>query len=303
MSRMPVVVGYDASETGRRALDWAVAEAERRTSPLTILYSYGVTFAPDPVGGQYPVESETGARTAAEELLTGAKGIAHEAAPKLVVETVLSPEPASGALIEQGRTAEILVVGARGRDAFGALVLGSTAMQVATHASCPTVVVPSEGRGRAAGPELGRVVVGVDASPSAEPAIAFAFEEAAIRGVGLTAVHAWEAPFFDTPGGKGGVVPRHVLQEDLAVAVAQERESLDIALTGWVGKFPEVDVRQVVVHQKAAGALVGASAGAELLVVGSRGRGGFASLLLGSVSYRVLRHAHCPTAVVRPTRG
>jgi len=303
MSTMAVVVGYDASETGRKALEWAVREAVRRGAPLRILYAYGIPLAADPVALPYPTDSEDIARAVARDLLTAGVALAKAIAPELDIDTVLETLPAAAALVDQGRSADVLVVGARGMDAFGALVLGSTAMQVATHASCPTVVVPSDGRGRSWGPEAGRVVVGVDSSPSSDPAIAFAFEEAGLLGVGLTAVHAWEAPFFDTPGGKGGAVPRHVLQDDLAAVVVQERDSLDVSLTGWQGKYPDVDVRHVIVHQKAAAALVGASAGAELLVVGSRGRGGFASLLLGSVSYRVLRHAHCPTAVVRPSRG
>lgn len=302
METMPVVVGYDGSETGRTALDVGVREAARRKVSLTILHAYVLPVTPVPVGIEYSGETEHRVREAAEKQLADAVDWATMAAPGIEVTGELETLPAAEALIERGRTASLLVLGSRGLGGLGELVLGSTAIQVATHATCPTVVVPPEERVVDAGPEAGRVVVGVDPSPSSDSAIAFAFEEAALRGIGLTAVHAWDAPFFDSPGGKGGVIPRHILHEDFAAVISQEGEILDASMTGWQDKYPEVDVRRVLVHQQAAAALIGASAGAELLVVGSRGRGGFTSLLLGSVSYKTLHRAHCPVAVVRSVR-
>jgi nucleotide-binding universal stress UspA family protein len=299
---MPVVVGFDGSPTGRRALDVAVREAARRKARLLIIHSYVVPVTPVPVGIEYSAEAEARARETAEQRLAEGLDWATMTAPGVEVEGELTTLPAAEVLIERGRDAAVLVVGSRGLGSLGELVLGSTAVQVATHASCPTVVVPPEDRVRDAGHEAGRVVVGVDPSPSSDSAIAFAFEEAAMRGLGLTAVHAWDAPFFDSPGGKGGAIPRHILHEDFAAVISQEGEILDASMTGWQDKFPEVEVRRVLVHQQAAAALIGASAGAELLVVGSRGRGGFTSLLLGSVSYKVLHHAHCPVVVVRAVR-
>lgn len=302
MLTLPIVIGYDGSPTSRHALDWALEEARLRALPIAIVHAYSVPLTPVPMGVEYAAPSAEAVRAGDAEVLAEAEARAGAVRPAVEVTTQLVVAPAALALLDAGEQASMVVVGTRGAGGFGELVLGSTAAQVAMHASCPTVVVPMGGTEVRPGPEAGRVVVGVDGSDRSAGALAFAFEEAALRGIGVTAVHAWEAPFFDLPGGKGGVIPRAVLEQDLAREVGQEHQVLDEALTGWREKYPEVDVRSVVVHQHAAEALAGASAGAELLVVGARGRGGFSALLLGSVSHPVLHHAHCPVVVVRPVR-
>lgn len=173
METMPVVVGYDGSETGRTALDVGVREAARRKVPLTILHAYVVPVTPVPVGIEYSDETEHRVRDAAVKQLADAVDWATMAAPGIEVTGDLETLPAAEALIERGRTASLLVLGSRGLGGLGELVLGSTAMQVATHATCPTVVVPPDERVMDAGPEAGRVVVGVDPSPSSDSAIAF----------------------------------------------------------------------------------------------------------------------------------
>ena len=170
----------------------------------------------------------------------------------------------------------MIVVGSRGLGGFSGLLLGSVGVQLAAHAGCPVVVVRRDGR--ADGPEAGRVVVGVDGSHDADRAMRFAFEQASFRGVGLTAVHTYIWPDSTGPG---DMLPLVYDEDDLR---DDERRLLAESVAGWTDKFPDVDVRRSVVRGTAAGVLTHLSHGAELLVVGSRGRGGFTGLLLGSVS-------------------
>ena len=187
-------------------------------------------------------------------------------------------------LSSEARRAQLLVLGDRGLGEVAGLVLGSVAVSLAARGACPVVVV----RGERAGAD-GPVVVGVDGSPVSEAALAFAFDAAAARGVDLVAVHAWSPTAID---------------EELASLVewdaSAESAVLAERLAGWGQKYPQVAVRRTVVRDGAVRALVTASAGAQLVVVGSRGRGNAAGLLLGSVSHGVLHGAHCPVAVVRP---
>jgi nucleotide-binding universal stress UspA family protein len=135
--------------------------------------------------------------------------------------------------------------------------------------------------------------VGVDGSPASDSALGFAFEEASLRGTGLTVVHAWTMPVSTGPG---DILP---LVYDIDEVNAEETRLLAETVAGWQEKYPDVRVHRVVAHGAPAHELVQRSAGAELLVVGSRGRGGFRGLLLGSVSQAAIHHAQCPVAVVR----
>jgi nucleotide-binding universal stress UspA family protein len=138
------------------------------------------------------------------------------------------------------------------------------------------------------------VVVGVDGSPTSEAALAFAFEAAATRGVSLVAVHTWWDLFVD---------PTMAPLPDWDAIEVDEREVLAERLSGWGEKYPDVPVQRLVERDQPAHALVEQSLRAQLVVVGSRGRGNFAGLVLGSVSHAVLHRAHCPVAVVRADSG
>jgi nucleotide-binding universal stress UspA family protein len=143
------------------------------------------------------------------------------------------------------------------------------------------------------GPEAGRVVVGMDGSEFASSELlAFAFEEAAWRRTGHTALHAWQEPRDGLPL-KGETIPEFVHGE-----VQAERRRLAERVGGWQEKYPHVDVRHVVLEQSPAAALLAASTGAELVVVGSHASARRQSLLLGSVSQELLHDAQCPVAVV-----
>jgi nucleotide-binding universal stress UspA family protein len=297
VSNKPIVVGYDGSERCELALDWALAEARARGSWVRIVHAVLPPVDPWPAGREFAEPFPGIQVTAAEQVVAEGLATARRKSPDVEVDSRVATGSAASVLMGVSGEAEMIVVGSRGLGGFAELLLGSTGVALAAHAPCPVVVVRPTRAGIEPGPDAGRVVVGVDGSSLSGEALSFAFEEAALRGVGLTAVHFWPAPFFHAPG-KGAPIPGDVVAEEFRHA---ELPSLAEALAAARERFPLVDVRQIVVHAAPAGALVAASAGAELLVVGSRGRGGFASLLLGSVSHAVLHHAHCPVAVVRPT--
>lgn len=244
--------------------------------------------------GYVHIEDDGGV-PAGQAVLAEAVTFCSQYAPEVAhSEMLVSARPAQ-AILDAASGASSVVMGSRGLGSLAELVVGSTSFAVATHAEVPVVVVRSPSA-ETAGADAARVVVGVDGSDSSEKALQYALDEAAVRGTGVTAVRAWRAAFFDGLSAKGGAIPAHV--ED-AVVVPTEITALRESLEPWLAKYPDVDVRQEVVHAEAADALSAASAGAALMVVGSRGRGGFRSLLLGSVSHAVLHHANCPVAVVR----
>ena len=295
MDASRIVVGYDGSVTSRAALEWGIAEARARHTSLRIVHVLASPAVAVTGYGIYePLDSELVLKVG-EQTLASAVERVQEIAPDLEVDTRLIPGPPAQGLLDHLDGAELVVVGRRGHGTFGELLLGSTSLALATHAPCPVIVL-REGVGRPIeAVEAGRVVVGVDGSELSSEALAFAFEEASLRRAGLTALHAWDAPFFDVPGHGGPGVPdamREFQDEELRL--------LSESLAGWREKYPDVDVRQTLVHEEPVKALVEASPGAALLVVGSRGRGGLRSMLLGSVSHALVHHARCPVAVVRP---
>jgi nucleotide-binding universal stress UspA family protein len=295
MATKQVVVGYDGSESSRVALTWAMQAARGRKLPVLIAHA-GYSSAGAVAGFMPSVEpSPEALHVAAQAMITAAVHEARREVPGVEVSTTVVPGPAVQVLLEVMDGAELGVVGSRGRGSFHELLIGSTSLQLAAHVSCPLVVVRSM-EYVDPGPEAGRVVVGVDGSQVASAAVAFAFEEASLRGCGLTAVHAWQVPAFDAYG--WGPVPT-----DPAVLDLYEQEAMRVlaeSMAGWAEKYPDIDLRQSLVRDGAVAALVKASKGAEVVVVGSRGLGGFGSLLLGSVSHAVLHHAHSAVALIRP---
>ncbi len=295
MANRPIVVGYDGSDTSELALEWALSAAGKRHTSVRIVHAVPILVEPLPafVGSTEPNVSAL--RTAAEKTVETAVAKAHRTAPDVKVESLVLRGSGASALVGEPGETELIVVGSRGLGSFDEFLLGSTGIQLATHATCPVVVIHPPHGDVEPGPDSGRVVVGVDGSALSVEALGFAFEEAALQGCGLTAIHAWETPFFDSPG-KGAPTPDSVVADEFG---GEELQALTDAMNAWRQKFPGVHVREVVVHASPAAALVTASAGARLLVVGRRGRGGFRALLLGSVSHSVLHHAHCAVAVVR----
>lgn len=285
----PVVAGVDGSECALQAVRWAAAEAARRRLPLRLVAAHTFPaggFIGDPGLGVDP-------RAVLREVVLGnleaAATAAAEVAPGLAVERADVDGDAAVVLAAESRRAALVVLGDRGLGGFTGLLLGSVAVTLSAHAACPVVVV----RGVEADPAVPRpepVVVGVDGSPGSEAALAFAVEAAVARGVPLLAVHAWRDVLVDAT--MAPLVDWDAVESD-------EREVLAERLAGIRTAQPDLVVRRLVVRDRPARALVEQSRGAQLVVVGSRGRGGVQGLLLGSVSQQLLHHAHCPVAVVR----
>jgi nucleotide-binding universal stress UspA family protein len=196
-------------------------------------------------------------------------------------------------LLDQSKTAHTIVLGSRGAGGFADLVVGSTTLHVAAHATCPVIAVPDTSDEDK--PRHG-VVVGVDGSEVSQAAIGYAFETAAEMDEKLTAIWAWMDP---TRTGVGRMMPGTFDQNEV---VKGERAALDDAMSGWSEKYPEVEVEQKVVLGHPVPALASSSTDARLLVVGCRGRGALRSLVLGSVSHGALHHAAGPVAVVHHSR-
>ena len=280
-----IVVGVDGSPTSDLALGWAVEEATRRTLPLHIIHAFSYGYPMTDMGMGYAIN---GLRQLADGVRKDAVSRARRENPELVItwsEPACRPAPA---LVDASEMADTVVVGARGMSAARGVFMGSVSVQVAAHARCPVVIVHDTPTKAAGSP----VVVGVDGSDVSNSAIAYAYEQASSRGVGLTVVHAW---WLD-----------HV--EDAAAAAiwtvdwqtfAQEEQALVAeSLAGWQEKYPDVAVRRHSVRGLPVEALIRQSENACLVVVGTRGRGGFGGLLLGSVSQGVMHRAQCPVAIV-----
>ncbi len=292
VEREVVVVSVD-DDTSGNAVDWAAAEAATRGSHLRIVHAFRPPLPADPYGFVAQIDDVLPVRTAAEQVLREAVVRAHSVASDIDVSTRLTPGSAARGLLGEAQAARLLVVGSHGRTGLRGLLAGSVSVHVATHASCPVVVIrPTDSaRGIGTAPRaVARVVVGVDRKPSCTPAIGFAFQAARQREIPLTAVHAWTP---DPPADLEGVAARPAMAEDFA------RRAVEKALAPWRDEFAGVPVITRMVCGDPAPTLITESRGAALLVVGSRGRGHILGTVLGSVSQTVLNHAHCPIAVVQ----
>jgi nucleotide-binding universal stress UspA family protein len=284
MKRREIVVGVDGSPASRAALAWASAEAARRECGLTILHAYDwhVIGARAPIGG--PLADD--ARHRAEQLVATAVAEAKAVAPALSVHGQAVRGAAGPTLVAAAEPAELVVVGSRGRGGFASLLLGSVSQQVATHATGPVVVV----RGR---PDpVGSIVVGVDGSEAAHDALGIAFEEAGLRQTRIVAVRV-----YTLPTAWGNEMASYA--DDREERRRFELEALLDDLAPWKEKYEQTPIEAVVVEAHPAGALTGLSHTAQLVVVGTRGHGGFSGLLLGSVSLQLLHHAECPVLIAR----
>ncbi|MBU8859711.1 MULTISPECIES: universal stress protein [unclassified Micromonospora] len=286
MSGEEILVGYDGSADAAVALNWALDEAGRSGRPVRLAYVFEwltVTgwIGPGVAPGVWPDEA---ARQQVEELVRKAAADAAADRRGLTVHGEVFDGPPALVLQERSAEAGMLVLGSRGHGGFGGLLAGSTAVSVTAHAHCPVVVV-RDGQAATSGP----VVVGSDGSESALRALGFAVERAAERDVPLRVLRAWEPP------GDRWVPPDF----DPEQVAASERAAAEAELAPWRESFPDVPAEIEAVPGSASSLLVEASRSAQLVVVGSRGRGGLRGMLLGSVSQQLIQHSHCPVAVVR----
>ncbi len=282
-----IVVGYDGSPDSRAALDWAIREAASRRFGIRVVHcepdlrmwdGAAATMAGAPVlATALPEDGPTPASEAAA--LVAAAGVP--------VETVSGAGPPAGVLVEQSRSAAMVVIGSRGHGAVSSAILGSTVAHVASHSHAPVIV--AQAQGAADGP----VVVGVDGSPHSEELVGWAIDHASRHGLALEVLHAYAIPVYP------GVVP-YVPPEEITRATSDfEKRVAAETLAGWRERYPDVDVRVTVSHGRPGPLLVRATERASLTVVGSRGRGAFLGMLLGSTSQSLLQHATGSVAVLR----
>jgi len=282
-----VVVGVDGSPASDAALRWAVSEAQRTRQRLHLIHALEnevVLHEKEQLGTKE-------APASADPVLTAARDAVRAMAPEvqLTLHSVTGFAPTT--LTAASRLAHTVVVGSHGRSALPTALLGSVSHQVAIHSSCPVVVVRESGAREVDGP--GRVIVGVDGSEASEPGLAYAFAYASSTGSDLTAVHTWWWEPLE------GVSLGEPWIGDWTQIATQEGSLISEVLAGWSQRYPDVEVTSHVVRGDPVVELLEQSRGARLLVVGSRGRGGFVGLMLGSVSRRILKRATCPVAVVR----
>ena len=284
-----IVVGADGSPSSDVAVDWAAEEAARRGLPLHVIHAFSFEHTMTRSGLGHSFDD---LRQVAHRVRKDAVDRARRAQPEL---SITWDEPAyapAGALVGASGTAATVVVGARGVSATGGVLVGSVSAQLAMHARCPVVVVHD----RPTAPPGAPVIVGVDGSALSTNAISYAFEQASSRGVGLTVVHAWWLQYVE------GAPETAVGTPDWQQFAQEEQSLVAESLTGWQDKYPDVAVRRHSVRGLPVEALVRQSENACLVVVGTRGRGGFAGLLMGSVSQGVMQRSRCPVAVVHAAR-
>ncbi|MDJ0396481.1 universal stress protein [Rhodococcus sp. G-MC3] len=287
-----VVVGVDGSAGAEAAALWAADIAQSSGSPLHLVCAVEESYF-------YMAEP---AMVVSVDILDHYRAQAHDMVEKLAARiTDKFPEAQISKSVDTGSVADVLVgythtsrmavIGASGSGIIGSVLLGSIAQRVLENATCP-VVVWREGASAGDGP----IVVGIDGSPASSVAVAEAFDMASTLGKALIAVHTW-----NTRTQSGGVtIP---LLIDWSAVKTGEAVLLSESLAGWSEKYPNVPVSHVVREGNSAHALVEQSATAQLIVVGSRGRGAVSSALLGSTSSNLAHHAHCPVMICRPSRS
>ncbi|NKY58849.1 universal stress protein [Nocardia flavorosea] len=285
-----VVVGVDGTPAAHSAIRWGATVAARRGRRLVLAYGMNSTPAKTWLVAYQPMVDEAvqTLRTHGEQALTTGVQVVREAAPDLAADTLLSEHSPAKMLIELSKSAHMVVLGSRRGGAIAHL--GSTILAVAAHGHGTIVAVREDAEDITSGP----VVVGVDGSPVSDTAVAAAFAEASERGAELVAVHTWSDLTFTEFASTGFI---EIPAEDLQTA---EQAVLAERLAGWQQRYPEVTVRREVYPSTPALHLREWSERAQLVVVGSRGRGGFRGLLLGSTSQSLIQRAACPVMITRP---
>ena len=279
-----IIVGVDGSPNSLAALRWAHQEAALRNDSLVALFAWGFV-PPGHAGDGHTFDTGYGPGEA-EAALAAAVAGSLDRSTDVDLRTVC--EVPVRALRAAAAGADMLVVGARGVGGFRGLLLGSVSGQCLHHAPAPLAIVRPDPAGTSAAG--GRIVVGLDASPSAGRALDWAADEALRRSTDLEVVHAWDA-FYPVPGPGAGYPVMIAAAED------QARCTLDKLLAEH-GLAARGTVRARTVQGAVAPVLLEAAVGADMVVLGTRGHGGFAGLVLGSVTHHLAHHAPCTVVVV-----
>ncbi|HTM86243.1 MAG TPA: universal stress protein [Mycobacterium sp.] len=294
VSERGIVVGFDGSGSAQAALRWATGTAMLHKVPLTVvcviavpdIEAQAVAWEVDanPVSLRQPYEQHARRIIAAAlDIVDVTVGAGDR--PEVNTETIWAqPAPT---LVELSKDARLVVVGSRGQSALRRVLIGSVSAGLVQHARCPVAVIHGEDAVPADSAQL-PVLVGIDGSPASELATEVAFGEAAVRGVDLVALHAWHDA--DLVGIDG---------QEWTDLVTRGEEVLAERLAGFQEYYPDVTVQRRVVWGQPAQHLLEESTSAQLVVVGSHGRGGFTGMLLGSVSRAVVHGSETPVIVAR----
>jgi len=281
-----IVVGTDDSEGSRKAISWAVGEAKVRGRGITLTHAIVPMAASSAFGIAVPPPLDL-IENLQDSTMEDLAGIAADL-DYPDVEVVVDIGTPSEILLAASETAELLVLGSRGRGGFTSLLLGSVGSQVASHANCPVIVVRDNPRSGAC-----EILVGLDGSQNSITALGFAFNEASRHGFSLVAVHAWDVPSFDLVITGDGSIPlpvEHLADDEI-------RLSAEI-LAGYTEQYPDVKVVEHLVRAPAVQALLDSASNAAMIVLGTRGRNAALGALLGSTSNGVLHKANIPVAIV-----
>ncbi|MGN7780509.1 universal stress protein [Mycolicibacterium sp. 22603] len=285
-----IVVGVDNSPDALLAVKWAAVEAVMHNVPLTLAHTKpnarALTWYEVSVADELERLATQHGREALDAAAAAAEGAVADRGPLTLREQVTEGNAVS-TLTDLSKDAQMLVVGSRGLSRVGRAVLGSVSSALIRHAHCPVAVIHPVSDPQVQSPKA-PVVVGIDGSPASETAVAVAFDEASRRGVELVAVHTWsDLQVYAYPG------------DEWTVFQPQAEAELSERLAGWQDRYPDVPIRRVVVRDRPAHQLLMQADGAQLVVVGSHGRGGFAGMLLGSVGCAVAESATAPVIVAR----
>lgn len=278
----PVVVGVDGTGRSLKALMWAAHRASLHEVPLRIVHALPRLEADFPL---YPPGRFEEAQKYAREHVEEATSLVREAYPGMDIVTEMPMGTPAHVLLAEAENAHAVVIGAKGED-IGNMLLGSTALQLVGHAACPVVVVNHVTTGHRL------VVVGTDGSPDSTEALAFAFGAAALGQSRLQVISA-----LGLPQGWPTHLLRPLPEDD--EEVAKRRQEVEDQVAPLREQYPDVEVELDVHRLGPLHTLATASHRADLLVVGSRGRGGFHGLAVGSTTHKLLHMAGCPMAVVK----
>lgn len=287
--RYGIVVGVDGSAASNAAVVWAARDAALRNVSLTLVHMFETfvpTFPQVPMPSGVALWQLDDGRQALEQAVKMARDVV-QADRKVAITSEVKPSPAVPTLVEMSDDAEMIVVGSTGRGAVERVLLGSVSSAVVRGAKCPVAVIRPDAPTPARG-DHAPVLVGIDGSPASEAATAIAFGEASRRGVELVALHAWsDIEFFELPG------------YDWTAVGAEAERNLAERLAGWQERFPDVSVRRLLVRDRPARQLIEQSEAAQLVVLGSHGRGSLSGAMLGSVSNAVVHSISTPVIVAR----
>lgn len=289
-----VVVAVDGSDASNNAVRWAANTAMKRGIPLRLASSYTMPQFLYAEGMVPPQELFDDLQRETLDKIEAARAVAHEVAPDIKIGHTIAEGSPIDMLLEMSKDVTMIVMGSRGLGGLSGMVLGSVSAAVVSHAECPVVVVREDNQVNET-TKYGPIVVGVDGSEVSQSATEVAFAEADARGAELLAVHTWMD--MQVQASMAGLA---AAQEQWEMVEREQTEMLTERLAPLVEKYPNVQVKKIISRDRPVRTLVEQSEGAQLLVTGSHGRGGFKGMLLGSTSRALLQSAPCPMMVVRP---